>query len=155
MLKKFATFEATDEEDQLFQDLDSIGLEQYKGWIIAESEYYDKELAARYIAVVGKNVQEAITEIYRNLGFIADEEDLDIVSDLKTWESYRESRDNLMSDYNSTFVIDSIYEGLTPIERKPSCLTIDWINPVTAVADLKSVFKNVDQVLGNKMSGTK
>lgn len=155
MLKKFATFEATEEEDQLFQDLDSIGLEQYKGWIIAESEYYDKEFSARYIAVVGKNVQEAITEIYRNLGFIADEEDLDIVSDLKTWESYRESRDNLMSDYSSKFVIDAIYEGLIPIKRNPSCLTVDWANPVTAVGDLKSVFKNVDQVLGNKMSGTK
>jgi len=154
MLKKFATFESDEDDDKLFQDLDSIGIEQYKGWLISEAGYQDNEFQIQYVAVVARNVQEAVIEILKVDGFLdksSSEEDFEIASEVKTWEDYRTLKDDLRNDWGSAFMIESVQEGFIPVRREPYCLIINWVNPVMAVADLKSVFKNVDQVLYKKI----
>lgn len=150
-LKSFRTFE--NDERELLRDLDSIGIEQPKGWIVCTTERYERDLGTSIYAVVARNEGEASKLILENRG-VEDEDDL---ARALTAKDFMEGLEEVMNDimsYDGDFRIVSTYENLQPKRYEDYCLEIDWTNPVMAVKDLKSVFTNVDQIMGGKGSSS-
>lgn len=150
-LKSFKAFE-NDERD-LLKDLDSIGIEQHKGWIVCTTERYERDMGTSIYAVVAKNEGEASKLILENRG-VEDEDDLGRALAAKDFEEGLEEVMNDIMAWDGHFEIVSTYEKLQPIRYEDYCLEIDWTNPVMAVKDLKSVFSNVDQIMGGKGSSS-
>lgn len=150
-LKSFRTFE--NDERELLRDLDSIGIEQHKGWIVCTTERYERDLGTSIYAVVAKNEGEASKLILENRG-VEDEDDLARALTAKDFmEGLEEVANDIMS-FDGDFRIVSTYENLQPKRYEDYCLEIDWTNPVMAVKDLKSVFTNVDKIMGGKGSSS-
>lgn len=150
-LKSFRTFE--NDERELLRDLDSIGIEQHKGWIVCTTERYERDLGTSIYAVVARNEGEASKLILENRG-VEDEDDL---ARALTSKDFMEGLEEVLNDimaWDGDFRIVSTYENLQPKRYEDYCLEIDWTNPVMAVKDLKSVFTNVDQIMGGKGSSS-
>lgn len=150
-LKSFRTFE--NDERELLRDLDSIGIEQHKGWIVCTTERYERDLGTSIYAVVAKNEGEASKLILENRG-VEDEDDLARALKAKDFMEGLEQVMNEIMSWDGDFRIVSTYEDLQPKRYEDFCLEIDWTNPVMAVRDLKSVFANVDQIMGGKGSSS-
>ncbi len=144
-LKSFKTFESEDEKD-LLQDLDKIGIEQHKGWIVCTQSSYDGDMGTSIWAVVAKNAGEAAVLIMENMGMEDEEDDLEIARGSKDFSGLAEAMENQMG-YNGKFSVVEYFEGLVPKKYEDYSLEIDWTNPVMAVKDLESLFTNVSQVL--------
>ena len=149
-LKSFRTFE-NDERD-LLPDLDSIGIEQHKGWLVCTSSIYDRDqMGSRIYAVIAKNPGEASALILEYMG-IEEEQDLEDARKGSDFESgLGEVMDNIMS-WDGRFEVVAVHEDLKPFKYEDYCLEIDWTNPIMAAKDVKYVFPNADQILGSKMS---
>lgn len=150
-LKSFRTFENNDRD--LLRDLDSIGIEQHKGWIVCTTERYERDLGTSIYAVVAKNEGAASKLILENRG-VEDEDDLETALKAKDFMEGLEQVMNEIMSWDGDFRIVSTYEDLQPKRYEDFCLEIDWTNPVMAVKDLKSVFANVDQIMGGKGSSS-
>ncbi len=150
-LKSFRTFE--NDERELLKDLDSIGIEQHKGWIVCTTERYERDLGTSIYAVVARNEGEASKLILENRG-VEDEDDLTRALTSKDFMEGLEEVVNDIMSFDGDFRIVSTYENLQPKRYEDYCLEIDWTNPVMAVKDLKSVFTNVDKIMGGKGSSS-
>lgn len=150
-LKSFRTFE--NDERELLKDLDSIGIEQHKGWIVCTTERYERDLGTSIYAVVAKNEGEASKLILENRG-VEDEDDLARALTSKDFMEGLEEVVNDIMSFDGDFRIVSTYENLQPKRYEDYCLEIDWTNPVMAVKDLKSVFTNVDKIMSGKGSSS-
>ena len=149
-LKSFKTFE-NDERD-LLSDLDSIGIEQHKGWLVCTSQAYDRDqIQSNVYAVIAKNPGEASALIMEYMG-IEDEDDLAIARKGTDFESGLEEAMNNIIQWDGRFEVIGVHEGLKPFKFEDYCLEIDWTNPIMAAKDVKYVFPNADQILGSKMS---
>ena len=152
-LKSFRTFE-NDERD-LLSDLDSIGIEQHKGWLVCTSSAYDRDqMGSSVYAVIAKNPGEASALILESMG-IEDEQDLDDARKGTDFESGLGEVMNNIMQWDGRFEIVVVYDDLKPFKYEDYCLEIDWTNPIMAAKDVKYVFPNADQILGSKMSGTR
>jgi len=149
-LKSFKAFES-DERD-LLSDLDKIGIEQHKGWLVCTSASYERDqMGSNVYAVIAKNPGEASALIMESMG-IDDEDDLaearkggDFIDGLQ------EAMSNIMS-WEGRFEVVKVHDGLSPFKMEDYCLEIDWTNPIMAAKDVKYVFPNAEQILGAKMS---
>ena len=150
-LKSFRTFE--NDERELLRDLDSVGIEQHKGWVVCTTERYERDLGTSIYAVVAKNEGAASKLILENRG-VEDEDDLETALKAKDFMEGLEQVMNEIMSWDGDFIIVSTYEDLQPKRYEDFCLEIDWTNPVMAVKDLKSVFANVDQIMGGKGSSS-
>ena len=150
MIKDFKQFEA--DESDLLGDLDKIGIEQHKGWLVCTSIIYDRdEMGSRIYAVIAKNPGEASALILEHMG-IEEEQDLEDARKGSDFGSgLGEVMDNIMS-FDGRFEVVAVHEDLKPFKYEDYCLEIDWTNPIMAAKDVKYVFPNADQILGSKMS---
>jgi len=149
-LKSFKIFE-NDERD-LLSDLDSIGIEQHKGWLVCTSQVYDRDRTQSSVyAVIAKNPGEASALIMEYNG-IEEEEDLAAARKGTDFESGLEEAMNDIIQWDGRFEVLVVHEGLKPFRLEDYCLEIDWTNPIMASKDVKYVFTNADQILGSKMS---
>ena len=144
-LKSFKTFESEDEKD-LLQDLDKIGIEQHKGWIVCTQSSYDGDMGSSIWAVVAKNAGEAAVLIMENMGIQDEDEDFETARKSSDFSGLADAMENQMG-YNGKFSVVQYFEGLVPRKYEDYSLEIDWTNPLMAVKDLESLFTNVSQVL--------
>lgn len=144
-LKSFKTFESEDDRD-LLRDLDKIGIEQHKGWIVCTQSHFDGDMGSSIWAVVAKNAGEAAVLIMQNMGIEDEDDDFETARKSSDFSGLEEAMENQMG-FNGTFSVVEYFEGLIPKKYEDYSLEIDWTNPVMAVADLKSLFSNVDQIL--------
>ena len=147
-LKSFKAFES-DERD-LTYDLQDLGMETYKGWVVCTLTNNNDEIGVGMTAIVAKNVGEAGVLMCDQFG-IDTEDELEKAAQLESLEDIAEILNDIF-DYDTIFTVEQVYEGLQPISMESTSLEIDWINPVMAVKDLKSMFRNVDQVMGSRLS---
>ncbi len=144
-LKSFKTFESEDERD-LIRDLDKIGIEQHKGWIVCTQSSYDGDMGSSIWAVVAKNAGEAAVLIMENMGIQDEDEDFETARKSRDFSGLADAMENQMG-YNGRFSVIEYFEGLIPRKYEDYSLEIDWTNPLMAVKDLESLFTNVSQVL--------
>jgi len=149
-LKTYKAFE-NDERD-LLSDLDSIGIEQHKGWLVSTVSVYEREeISAHVYAVIAKNPGEASALIMESMG-IEDEDDLEIAREGEDFrDGLGEAMNNIMQ-WTGRFDVMEVYEDLKPFKYEDYCLEIDWTNPIMAAKDVKYVFPNAEQILGSKTS---
>jgi hypothetical protein len=149
-LKSFKVFE--EDERDLLGDLDKIGIEQHKGWLVCTSSVYERDqMGSKVYAVIAKNPGEASALILESMG-IEDEQDLEDARKGTDFESgLGEVMNNIMA-WDGHFEIVAVYDDLKPFKYEDYCLEIDWTNPIMAAKDVKYVFPNADQILGSKMS---
>lgn len=147
-LKSFKTFES-DERD-LTYDLQDLGMETYKGWVVCTLTKNNDDIGVGITAIVAKNVGEAGVLMCDQFG-VDTEDELEKAAKIESLEDIDEIFNDIF-DYDTIFMVEKVYEGLQPISMESTSLEIDWINPVMAVKDLKSMFRNVDQVMGSGFS---
>jgi hypothetical protein len=147
-LKSFKTFE--NDEREMLQDLDDIGMETFKGWVVCTLTSNRDDIGVGMTAIVAKNIGEAAILMCEQFG-VDTEDELERASQLESLDDIDEIFNDVF-DYDTTFVVEKVYEGLKPIRMESASLEIDWINPVMAVKDLQSMFRNVDQVMGSGFS---
>jgi hypothetical protein len=147
-LKSFKAFES-DERD-LTYDLQDLGMETYKGWAVCTLTNNNDDIGVGITAIVAKNVGEAGVLMCDQFG-VDTEDELEKAAQLESLEDIAEIFNDIF-DYDTIFTVVQVYEGLQPISMESTSLEIDWINPVMAVKDLKSMFRNVDQVMGSGFS---
>lgn len=150
-LKSFKTFES-DERDLVY-DLQDLGMETYKGWVVCSLTKYNNEVGVGMTAIVAKNVAEAGVLMCELFGF-GTEDELERVAKMESLSDIAEILNDVF-DYDAVFMVEEVFEGLKPIRMQNQSLEIDWINPVMGVKDLKSMFRNVDQIMGSRFSGRK
>lgn len=149
-LKSFKAFE--EEEIDLLGDLDKIGIEQHKGWLVCTSSVYDRDqMGSSVYAVIAKNPGEASALIMESMG-IEDEQDLEDARKGSDFESGLEETMNNIMQWDGRFEVLVVYDDLKPFKYEDYCLEIDWTNPIMAAKDVKYVFPNAEQILGSKMS---
>jgi hypothetical protein len=149
-LKSFRTFE-NDERD-LLSDLDSIGIEQHKGWLVSTTTAYERDqVGSNIYAVIAKNPGEASVLIMESMG-IEDEDDLEGARKGVDFNDGLEEAMNNILQWDGRFEVVVVYEDLRPFKNEDYCLEIDWTNPIMAAKDVKYAFPNADQILGSKMS---
>jgi hypothetical protein len=147
-LKSFKAFES-DERD-LTYDLQDLGMETYKGWAVCTLTNNNDDIGVGITAIVAKNVGEAGVLMCDQFG-VDTEDELEKAAKIESLEDIDEIFNDIF-DYDTIFMVEKVYEGLQPISMESTSLEIDWINPVMAVKDLKSMFRNVDQVMGSGFS---
>ncbi len=147
-LKSFKTFESN--ERDLTYDLEALGMENYKGWIVCTLTSNRDDIGVGMTAIVAKSVGEAAILMCEQFG-VDTEDELESASQLESLDLIDDIF-NAVFDYDTTFVVEKVYEGLKPIRMESTSLEIDWINPVMAVKDLQSMFRNVEQVMGSGFS---
>ena len=125
-------------------------METYKGWVVCTLTNNNDEIGVGMTAIVAKNVGEAGVLMCDQFG-IDTEDELEKAAQLESLEDIAEIFNDIF-DYDTIFEVVRVYEGLQPISMESTSLEIDWINPVMAVKDLKSMFRNVDQVMGSRFS---
>lgn len=150
-LKSFKLFES-DERDLVY-DLQDLGMETYKGWVVCSLTQYNNEVGVGMTAIVAKNVAEAGVLMCELFG-VDTEDELEKVAKMESLSDIAEILNDVF-DYDTVFMVEEVFEGLKPIRMQNQLLEIDWINPVMGVKDLKSMFRNVDQVMGSRFSGRK
>jgi len=125
-------------------------METYKGWVVCTLTNNNDDIGVSITAIVAKNVGEAGVLMCDQFG-VDTEDELEKAAQLESLEDIAEIFNDIF-DYDTIFTVEQVYEGLQPISMESTSLEIDWINPVMAVKDLKSMFRNVDQVMGSGFS---
>jgi len=141
-IKRFRTFES---ESDLLDDLEGLGFEKHKGWIVCTQAYYDGEIGAEIHAVVAKNIPEACQMILSEMGY--PDYTVEEAKKAESFEDLSDIIDNEMG-FGGRHQIAEVYEGLKPRKAESMSLLIDWINPIMAVKDINYVFTNANEIMG-------
>jgi len=140
-VKSFKTFE---EDSNILDDLESLGIEKHKGWIVCTMGYYDSEAGAEIHGVVARNIPEACQMILSEMAF--SEEAIEEAKKVEDFSDLSDIIENEMG-FGARHWLIEVYDDLKPRKSESVSLLIDWTNPVMAVKDLKYLFSNVDDIM--------
>ena len=138
-------------EDDLIGDLDKIGIETMKGWILVLQTWHQDGIENYfYLCITAPNIYSAVEQMMAAVG----EEDMEIEPEEIDENGFEIIQKIAEENYDErgTMIVCS-WEGLIPRGRTTSNEAIFEANPYVIIKELESQFTNVSQVLGQSPNG--
>ena len=150
-MKHLREYEEQEVKD-LMGDLEKIGQNPPKGWILSVFPYNTSDGPERgpkgtlYYAITAHTLQEAYFLVAEANGGLPETELEELVSDV---EDFSDLEDVIASasEYESGFIYLQHWEGLVPRNRETNLVEISNSNPFGVIKELSKEFTNVQAVM--------
>ena len=148
-MKHLRTFESSEED--LVKDLETLGMETMKGWLLSVQEYgYDEIFNWKYITIIAPNLGRAV-QLFIELILPEIPDDFDVDEAEESGWGYAE--DQFGTNEQGGFEILQGWQDLKPRSTKEELDFFFESNPMMAIRDLEKVFSNARQVLADNPIG--
>jgi len=138
-------------EETLIGDLDQLGLESMKGWILALQPWNsDDPENYFYLCVTAPNIYAAVEQMMIGVGgddisiepYEVDKHGFNVVQKIAD-----------INDDEWGITILAAWEGLIPKGKTPDSVQINLVNPFSIITELESNFSNVSSILRQSPEG--
>jgi len=138
-------------EDDLIGDLDKIGLETMKGWILVLQSWHPDGIENYYyVCITAPNIYSAVEQMMEAVG----EEDIEIASEEIDEEGFVVIRKVAEENFDERgYEILKAWEGLIPRSNKTNNDIIQETNPYVIIKELEWHYTNVSQILNQSPNG--
>jgi hypothetical protein len=146
-MKYVKTF--NESEETLIGDLDQLGLESMKGWILALQQwnYDDVESYFFYLCITAPNIYAAVEQMMIGVGG----EDIEI--EPEEVDKYGFNVVQKIADMTGEITILAAWEGLIPKGKTSDSVQINQVNPFSIISELETNFSNVSAILRQSPEG--
>lgn len=149
-MKYVKTF--NESEETLIGDLDQLGLESMKGWILALQQWNsdDVENYFYYLCITAPNIYAAVEQMIIGVGG----EDIAIEPeevDKYGFNVVQEIADMTGDEWGISIM--AAWEGLIPKGKTSDSVQINQVNPFSIISELETNFSNVSAILRQSPEG--
>ena len=147
-MKYVKTF--NESEETLIGDLDQLGLESMKGWILALQPWNSDDVENYfYLCITAPNIYVAAEQMMIGVG-----EDIEIEPDEVDKYGFnvvQKIADMTGDEWGITIL--AAWEGLIPKGKTPDSVQINLVNPFSIISELETNFSNVSAILRQSPEG--
>ena len=147
-MKYVKTF--NESEETLIRDLDQLGLESMKGWILALQPWNSDDVENYfYLCITAPNIYVAVEQMMIGVG-----EDIEIEPDEVDKYGFnvvQKIADMTGDEWGITIL--AAWEGLIPKGKTPDSVQINLVNPFSIISELETNFSNVSAILRQSPEG--
>ncbi len=137
-------------EETLIGDLDQLGLESMKGWILALQPWNSDDVENYfYLCITAPNIYVAVEQMMIGVG-----EDIEIEPDEVDKYGFnvvQKIADMTGDEWGITIL--AAWEGLIPKGKTPDSVQINLVNPFSIISELETNFSNVSAILRQSPEG--
>ena len=137
-------------EKTLIGDLDQLGLESMKGWILALQPWNSDDVENYfYLCITAPNIYVAVEQMMIGVG-----EDIEIEPDEVDKYGFnvvQKIADMTGDEWGITIL--AAWEGLIPKGKTPDSVQINLVNPFSIISELETNFSNVSAILRQSPEG--
>lgn len=148
-MKYVKTF--NESEETLIGDLDQLGLESMKGWILALQPWNSDDVENYfYLCITAPNIYAAVEQMMIGVGG----EDIEIEPDeidKYGFNVVQKIADMTGDEWGITIL--AAWEGLIPKGKTPDSVQINLVNPFSIISELETNFSNVSAILRQSPEG--